>query len=341
MDLSEGKPHPVFSTYIGFNDGRVYRTTSKKFITGNMVQGRRRLHLPLQNGKIRTMDVSLFLQECLSTRPQVPSDAKQHNVYKTYAATRCGHVYNLHTRKELKGGLSQGYLSCRLVHEGRAFKKFIHVLVFECFNPNVNTQGMDVDHIDGGRMNNALTNLQLLSRTEHVAKTRATVQFKSRTLEADVLDGEVWASPYDKHLRGIQVSSLGRVKNFLGITRGCLTGPYRVCKVKRKAYKVHRLVATVFLGRPPTDKHTVGHINQNPDDNHVNNLRWATMLEQAGNRRNTRAVEARTIDGKLVGRWGTISEAARITKTCYKSIKSVTTGKAKLANNFVWTLTNN
>ena len=334
MDLSGGVPHPVFTAYFGFRDGRVYSTKSKKFLTG------KRLAFLLGNGKLRTMSLQRFFEECLALAPQLPVDAKQHPIYKTYAATPCGCIYNMQTQKQLKGGLHMGYLSCQLLHEGTPFKKFIHVLVFECFNPGVETEGKDVDHIDGGRLNNALANLQLLTRAEHAAKTRATVMFKVPTVESEVLEGEVWASPYNIQLRGIQVSSLGRVKNRMGTTRGCLTGPYRVCKVRKKAYKVHRLVANVFLGKPPTTRHTVDHKNQDKEDNRAVNLRWTTMLEQAGNRRNIRAVEARTVEGILVGRWGTISEAARETCTLDSSIRKATTGKAKHANKLVWTLTN-
>ena len=300
MDLSCGVPHPVFTAYYGFSDGRVYSTVSRKFLTGHLNQGRRKLCFPLGGGKIRTMDMSKFLEGCLATAPQIPTDAQQHPVYKLYAATRCGHIYNMQTKKQLKGCLHMGYQYCRLMHNGKSFKRFVHVLVYECFNPGVDTQGKDIDHIDGGRLNNALTNLQLLTRAQHAAKTRATVTFKVPTVESEVLDEEVWASPYDIQLRGIQVSSLGRIKNCRGITRGCLTGPYRVCKVRRKAYKVHRIIASVFLGKPPTNNHTVDHKNQNTEDNRVDNLRWATMLEQAGNRRNTRAVEARTLEGVMV-----------------------------------------
>lgn len=42
---------------------------------------------------------------------------------------------------------------------------------------------------------------------------------------------------------------------------------------------VHRIVATAFLGEPPTKSHVVDHINTNRQDNRPSNLRWVTRLE--------------------------------------------------------------
>ncbi|MFH0759852.1 MAG: HNH endonuclease [Bacteroidota bacterium] len=42
---------------------------------------------------------------------------------------------------------------------------------------------------------------------------------------------------------------------------------------------VHRIVATAFLGEPPSDKHVVDHIDTNKQNNRPENLRWVTRLE--------------------------------------------------------------
>ena len=47
---------------------------------------------------------------------------------------------------------------------------------------------------------------------------------------------------------------------------------------------VHRLVAFAFLDQPEFENMTVDHIDRNPSNNHVSNLRWATKLEQNINR---------------------------------------------------------
>lgn len=58
-------------------------------------------------------------------------------------------------------------------------------------------------------------------------------------------------------------------------------GYYRI-HVDGKTYWIHRLIAETFLENPYS-KPSVDHINRDPSDNRLENLRWATMLEQAAN----------------------------------------------------------
>ncbi len=54
---------------------------------------------------------------------------------------------------------------------------------------------------------------------------------------------------------------------------------------KRRGYMyisstpVHRIVATAFLGEPPSKSHVVDHIDTNRRNNRLENLRWLTKLE--------------------------------------------------------------
>ena len=98
-----------------------------------------------------------------------------------------------------------------------------------------------------------------------------------------------------------QVSNFGRVYNkkydrFLkpqvnhGYINICL------CKDgKPKLFRVHRLVAFAFIDNPE-DKPHIDHIDRNPQNNHVTNLRWATCTENNRNKKNNLPL------GDLVGK---------------------------------------
>ena len=96
-----------------------------------------------------------------------------------------------------------------------------------------------------------------------------------------------------------QVSTFGNVRNKNGFVlkpKACPKPRGYVCYDvtiadsrggKQKHHKIHQLVALAFIPNPE-NKPTVDHIDRNPANNRVENLRWASYSEQNYNSR-TRA----------------------------------------------------
>lgn len=73
-----------------------------------------------------------------------------------------GRVWSEKSHKWLKPGLNKkGYFMVSLCHDGEYFTKKIHRLVAEAFIPNNDPKQNDtVDHIDGDKTNNEVSNLR-------------------------------------------------------------------------------------------------------------------------------------------------------------------------------------
>lgn len=87
--------------------------------------------------------------------------------YYSYYVTQDGKVYNK-LGKELRGSDNgRGYQIVTIRHEGGRVTKAIHRLVAEVFLPNPYKLS-DVDHIDGDRCNNSLSNLRWMSHGDNI-----------------------------------------------------------------------------------------------------------------------------------------------------------------------------
>jgi len=94
------------------------------------------------------------------------------------------------------------------------------------------------------------------------------------------LDGESWKI-FSRDGRDLKVSNHGRLCNRHGVKwLGSPCEGYRVVRFANKGYKVHRLVASLFLAeRKCIEPLEVDHINGVKHDNRACNLRWVTRLE--------------------------------------------------------------
>lgn len=116
---------------------------------------------------------------------------------------------------------------------------------------------------------------------------------------------EIWRPvPIPEYSDYYQVSNKGRIKSLERVLTNCngvrsrkrekiltQTKPYGPRKyigvwlcndTAKKQFYVHRLVADAFIPNPHSKPH-IDHINTNPSDNRVENLRWVTSRENHNN----------------------------------------------------------
>ena len=133
-------------------------------------------------------------------------------------------------------------------------------------------------------------------------------------MTAALADTEIW-KVLDWTTGLFSVSTHGRVRNN---ETGRVLAPHK-CWCSGKPYffaemtisgcnfkpTIHRLVAETFI-KNPLKKPCVDHIDRNPLNNHVSNLRWATHAENAANRTH-KPTEKNPYKGvslhKLSGKW--------------------------------------
>lgn len=90
--------------------------------------------------------------------------------FPEYAAHADGYVVSLKhgMRRRLIGGSTlAGYRSVSLRHAGKQAQKLTHRLVAEAFLPNPE-QLPQVNHIDGDKKNNAVTNLEWVTPSQNM-----------------------------------------------------------------------------------------------------------------------------------------------------------------------------
>lgn len=100
---------------------------------------------------------------------------------------------------------SKGYYKVRLTKNGTEKRFYVHLLVWDTFGdrPRNNTK-IVVDHIDENKLNNCISNLQLLSNRANIIKSR----IKDRVLpegvsydkRAQKFRARIWDGKKDKHI---------------------------------------------------------------------------------------------------------------------------------------------
>lgn len=105
---------------------------------------------------------------------------------------------------------------------------------------------------------------------------------------------------------------------------------------KSKTYTVHKLIALTFIPNP-NNKEQIDHIDGHKTNNRIENLRWATRIENMNNpktRIKGRCKPVICIETKII--YKSMKNASKITKTCESSIRKVCEGINKTAGGYHW-----
>lgn len=98
----------------------------------------------------------------------------------------------------------------------------------------------------------------------------------------ETLEGEIWKPILPQYVNGSKdylVSTHGRIKHRLGhLVGGSILTGYKMFGVNKKSYRVHRMVAFMFVDNPH-NKPFVNHIDGNRLNNHYSNLFFVTNQE--------------------------------------------------------------
>ena len=277
-------------------------------------------------------------------------------------------------KKKVKCSQNGNYITALLYHKGNDKPTYvkIHMLVAIAFVPN--PEGYTyVRHKNGKLDDNRADNLEWVEfkpkKKRKSKRTSKTVSASPRPVvsEVEVLDGDLW-----KDVMGYEglykVSKNGNVMSFWRKKPRYLTA--KTYSSKRSGYLLeyllrgkdgknrymmaHMLVAEHFIPNPLGYKHIM-HIDGNPRNNNVDNLRWTERsvkhrvkksesykkLEGKHILMTTQEVEQYYTDGTYINTFKSISEAAKKTKCSCGAIKQVIDGHLPSIGGYVWKYSGN
>lgn len=137
--------------------------------------------------------------------------------------------------------------------------------------------------------NGVFTKKVVVDKHEFTHEEIAAIEISDNEYPEPTYEDEEWKPFPNKHLKTVySVSNYGRLKNILtdhihqpgnrsGYVSYCLTHP--ITK-KRISYKIHIVVAKLFVNNPDPDKNKiVNHKDGRKYNNHYTNLEWTTSSE--------------------------------------------------------------
>lgn len=308
------------------------------------------------NNVLSNIDVKYHKQEIvLPTIEEISLSDENWKEIKDYESmfmvSDQGRILNLTTMKikELAPHKQTGYVRAMMCKDGIKTQYQVHVLVAKAFLDNLEKK-LQVNHMDGVKHNNKLSNLEWVTSSENITHAIQTGLLKINSTKTfadqNKIKGEIWkVFPLSTNYF---VSTKGRIKNATTekILKGSMTNGYWNAHIMNNKisenYGVHRMVALTFL--PQIDgKLLVNHKNGIKTDNNLNNLEWVSGTENNIHafetglfKPKTRKVGQYDLNGNLIKEWDSILSASKALNVGDSSICAVCKGKRKTLKGCVW-----
>ncbi len=228
---------------------------------------------------------------------------------------------------------NSGYIRTGIIkNDGKRIIKALHEMVIVTF-VSLRPENLFIDHIDCNKQNNNIENLRYVTVSENL---RNIIFKKVETVNEDQdFTNEQWKKITINN-QEIMASSYGRVKLKRKTTFGCkLQTGYFNCKINSKVFFVHRIICEAFHGKSPNIDDVVNHKDENPSNNHSDNLEWLTRKENIQYSK-CKVVLQYSLNGDIIQEFpnsSSASETLNIPKDC---IRHCCKGLYKHAGGFIW-----
>lgn len=270
--------------------------------------------------------------------------------YENYIIYDNGDLYNKITGKMLKGSIRlNGYKQYRLSKNGEKQNFYAHRLVAEAFIPNPENLPI-VNHIDGNKLNNNVTNLEWTSysdNSKHAYENNLIAKRRKIELYDKDFSEEQWVGKLG--YPGYLISNYGRVRNIKTnrILKPSIACGYYKIRLSHQGqvqdFIIHRLVYELFSGKRIPDTCVIDHIDGNKLNNHIDNLRCVpnsenvlAALYDTKTNASAKQVNQYTKDGRFIQSFRSTRHAAKELGLDASTISKVCRGQNKSHGGFIF-----
>lgn len=256
--------------------------------------------------------------------------------FENYIIYENGDVYNKKTKQKITINFTNNQYLIKLYNDGKSKSITLIRLIYETFF-NVKLTNSDIIRFKDENSDNKFhyKNLEKLNRTD---------MFKN--INNETLDNnKEW-----KFIKDYEEYKISNHGDIYSIKSNKMLKPtmnpekYYCVKLikddKRKGYLVHRLVYSTFKELKNDKNMVIDHIDRNPSNNHIDNLREVSKSNNSYNREfpkiNNNKIQQFSLNNELIKEWNSLDEITKELKYNGSHISNNYLGKKKTAYGFIW-----